>query len=293
MITIFTPTYNRAYILPQLFESLLYQTNKNFEWLIVDDGSTDDTKELIEQFILKADFKISYLYQNNQGKHIAINTALDHIATKYFVTVDSDDIVLLNGIDLITRNLCHIDENEQIICLAFPHKQKSRDNYQVNKEIPYTTIVSTPYEMLSKYGIFGEFSLVFLHQVHQKYKYPQFENEKFIKESVVYNRIFQIFKLIYFNFSIVESEYLNDGLTSNFRNLLYNNPKGAALSHLEKTNTTSYNLVDRLNEMESYWDYESVFNKSFFNKLMKVKSTRLKFLFLKNRILKIFSKYIK
>lgn len=293
MITIFTPTYNRAYILPQLFESLLNQSNKDFEWLIVDDGSTDNTNELVNKFILKADFKISYLYQNNQGKHIAINTALDNITTKYFVTVDSDDVLLFNGIDLVLRNLCHINEKEKIICLAFPHKQKSGFNLQINKEMSFCVFVSTPYEMLSKYGIFGEFSLVFVHQIHLKYKYPQFKNENFIKESLVYNRIFQLYKLVYFNFSIVESEYLKDGLTNNFRNLLYNNPRGAALSHLEKANTSSYKLVDRLKEMESYWDYESVFNKSFCNKIMKVRSLRLKILFLKSRILKVIFNYIK
>lgn len=104
MITIFTPTYNRAYTLPKLFESLQAQTSNNFEWLIVDDGSSDDTRELVEHFITKADFKITYIYQENQGKHVAINTALDKASNLYFFTVDSDDYLINNALELIFKN---------------------------------------------------------------------------------------------------------------------------------------------------------------------------------------------
>ncbi|WP_413531704.1 glycosyltransferase family A protein [Empedobacter brevis] len=290
MITIFTPTYNRAYILTNLFKSLKDQTCHDFQWLIIDDGSTDNTKELVDYFITTSDFKIKYLYQENQGKHIAINTALENIETDFFVTVDSDDIMLSYGIEIIMHNLHYINEKQKIICLAFPRKKKNSEDFQVNKKLPFTNIISTPYEILNNYGVFGEFSFVFLHRIHHEFKYPYFENEKFIKESVVYNRIFKKYKLMYFNTAIVESEYLTDGLTSHFRKLLYNNPKGASLSHIEKANTKSYSIDFRLKESQMYWDFESVYNKSFFNKLSKIKSIRLKILIIKNMFARYFIK---
>ena len=79
MITIFTPCYNRGQFLPQLYESILVQKDTNFEWLIVDDGSTDNTKAIVESFIAENKMPISYYYKTNGGKHTAINLSLIHI----------------------------------------------------------------------------------------------------------------------------------------------------------------------------------------------------------------------
>ena len=81
MLTVFTPTYNRAYTLPKLYKSLLAQTNKNFVWLLIDDGSTDSTKSLVQSWINKGQINIQYIYQKNQGMHGAHNTAYKSITT--------------------------------------------------------------------------------------------------------------------------------------------------------------------------------------------------------------------
>ena len=98
-ITIFTPTYNRAYILPRLFQSLKNQKATNFEWLIVDDGSSDDTESVVNEFIKDADFNIRYYKQNNQGKHIALNFAALNAEGEWIITIDSDDFVEIDSED--------------------------------------------------------------------------------------------------------------------------------------------------------------------------------------------------
>ena len=84
ILTIFTPTYNRAYILPKLYESLIKQTNKNFIWLIVDDGSDDNTEDIIKKWKEENYIDIEYIKQHNQGKHIAHNTGVDNCKTELF-----------------------------------------------------------------------------------------------------------------------------------------------------------------------------------------------------------------
>ncbi len=104
MITIFTPTYNRAYRLSNLFNSLRVQTDKNFEWLIVDDGSTDETEQLVRTFIDGADFDIRYVKQLNGGKHRTINRGSQLARGSLFLIVDSDDFLTKNAVEIIYKN---------------------------------------------------------------------------------------------------------------------------------------------------------------------------------------------
>lgn len=100
-LTIFTPTYNRAYILSKAWESLCSQTNHNFIWLIVDDGSSDNTRQLIAHWKKESPFTIEYVFQNNSGKHIARDRAIDLCITPLFMTLDSDDYLIPEAVELI------------------------------------------------------------------------------------------------------------------------------------------------------------------------------------------------
>lgn len=101
VITIFTSTYNRSHLLGRLYKSLCNQTHKNFEWLVIDDGSTDDTKELIEEFIKEGNVKIRYIYKENGGLHTGYNTAYANINTELCVCIDSDDYMPENAVEMI------------------------------------------------------------------------------------------------------------------------------------------------------------------------------------------------
>src|SRR5690554_6242882 len=100
-ITVFTPTFNRAHLLPKLYNSLSEQTNLNFEWMIIDDGSKDNTKELVDNWIKQSKFKITYIYQENQGMVAAHNTAHYAMTTDLCVCIDSDDYMPTNAIEKI------------------------------------------------------------------------------------------------------------------------------------------------------------------------------------------------
>lgn len=111
LLTIFTPTYNRGYVLGKLYESLCKQTCFKFEWLIVDDGSEDDTSAKVKKWMKENDkFKIRYIYQNNQGKQLAFNTGVENCELEYFFCVDSDDYLTDNAVEEIYKILPNIKE---------------------------------------------------------------------------------------------------------------------------------------------------------------------------------------
>ena len=113
MITVFTPTYNRSYLINELFNSLMSQTYKNFEWLIVDDGSTDDTEQVINKLIEKAEFNIRYFKKENEGKHIAINYGAKRASGEWFFIVDSDDKLVKDSLLLVSKYCLQIEENHK------------------------------------------------------------------------------------------------------------------------------------------------------------------------------------
>jgi len=289
MITIFTPTYNRAYILPKLFESLCLQHKKEFIWLIVDDGSTDDTKNLVENFVQRANFPIHYIFQENQGKHVAYNTALDNISTKYFVTVDSDDILVKEALGILRTKLHLIENNMSIAGVTSPIKKMNKEELLISKSYD-RDIFSFPLEFKEKYNIIGEFTLILKTNEVRKYKYPVFEGEKFMKESVVQNRIGSDYKFLYIKESIVEAEYREDGLSAKFSSLLKNSPKGAALSFQELMNNPFLRIETRIFNVLLFWDYESIYNRSIYDRLIKIESNKLKLFFLIEKLKKNFKK---
>lgn len=117
-LTIFTPTYNRSNLLLHLYKSLCEQINKDFLWLIIDDGSKDNTKELVDTWKKENKIKIQYIYQKNSGKHVAHNKAVELCNTELFVCVDSDDILTNNAVEIII-NYWENDRNKNVDFVAY------------------------------------------------------------------------------------------------------------------------------------------------------------------------------
>ena len=113
-ITIFTPAYNRAHLLQRLYDSLLIQTYKNFEWLIVDDGSTDNTKQIVDKFIEENKLQIKYIYKDNGGKHTAINTGVQQAKFDLFLIVDSDDFLPEDAVSLTFKAWQNVKDNSKV-----------------------------------------------------------------------------------------------------------------------------------------------------------------------------------
>lgn len=232
-ITVFTPTYNRAYILSNLYESLTRQTYKNFEWLIVDDGSTDDTESLVNGWIEnESGFTINYVKQSNGGKCRAINRGLDLARGELFFTIDSDDYFTDDAVQKIMEWASELSPSGNYCGFAGNRGYDSK--HTVN------TLFDGGYfegDMLDIYhNVDGERAYIFYTEVHKRYKYPEFKGENFMTEAVAWNRMAHDgYKMRFYNDIIWIFEYLQDGLTKAGTKLFIDNPRGYALWLKEKT----------------------------------------------------------
>lgn len=231
-ITVFTPTYNRAYIIENLYRSLQRQTFTDFEWVVVDDGSTDNTKDLFTQWIKdKNAFSIRYIQQPNGGKCRAINHALDLSKGRLFFTVDSDDYLTDDALCKIIQWEAQLPKQGRFCGVA--------GNLGTSlTETSNSLLKSEYYEgtLLERYSIIdGERAFAFYTDVHKQYRYPEIDGEKFMTEAVTWNRMAHDGYLMrFYNDIVCIFEYKNDGLTKAGSNLFINNPRGYGLFLREK-----------------------------------------------------------
>lgn len=242
-ITVFTPTYNRAYIIENLYRSLQRQSFRDFEWVIVDDGSSDNTEELVNGWKNENDFSIIYFKQPNGGKCRAINTGLDLSKGELFFTVDSDDYLTDDALEKVAKWESQLGDKTEFCGFA--------GNLGISeRETPNTIFEGEYFEgtALDRYGkIDGERAIVFYTEIHKKYKYPVFQNEKFMTEAVVYNRMAHDgYKMRFYNDIIWIYEYKEDGLTKAGSKLFINNPYGYGLWLKEKSKFMGEGLIKRL-----------------------------------------------
>jgi len=229
--TIFTPTFNRKELLEKLYKSLQKQTFKDFEWLIVDDGSVDGTKEKAEEFLSEKKLDIKYYFKENGGKQRAYNFATDKASGELFICLDSDDEYVENGLETILKYWKKYEKNNNIAGMGYLSTYPNGE--VIGFSFPEKEMVSTQFDIYNKYGVKGDKGLMFRTEIIKKYKFPVFDDEKFITEAVVYNRICEKYKMAYVNEKIEIKEYQEDGLTAKYNNLLLRNPKGQALYHNE------------------------------------------------------------
>lgn len=225
LITVFTPAFNRAHTIWRTYQSLCRQTCKDFIWMVIDDGSTDNTAELVLKWKENSEFEIIYIYQQNQGMHGAHNTAYQNITTELNVCIDSDDYMPDDAIELITKFWrkigsdkyagiigLDVDLNQQIIGTEFPNNLKE-------------TTLTDFYANGGK----GDKKLVYRTEVIKKYpEYPIFDNEKYVGLAYKYMLIDQNYTLRTINRPLVVVEYQQDGSSNNMLHQYWNNPKGFA-----------------------------------------------------------------
>lgn len=228
MITVFTPTYNRAYIIDILYRSLLAQTNTEFEWIIVDDGSTDNTEEYFQQIKQnKNPFPIIYIKQSNGGKHRAINRGVHLAHGELFFIVDSDDYLTPNAIEKLYRWRDSLDY--KLPWAGISGARGYGENQYIGSVCDQKDYVDAKNTERDKYGLVGDKAEAYFTEVLKKYPFPEIEGENFITEEVVWNAIAKDgYYLRWFKDIIYICNYLEDGLTKN--NTKYvRNPKGVLL----------------------------------------------------------------
>ena len=255
MITIFTPTYNRAYILPRLYNSLKNQTCKDFEWIIVDDGSTDNTQEIIKEYQKEQkQFPIYYIKQNNNGKHAAINRGVKEAKGEMFFIVDSDDALPVNAIKEIEQVSLSVKE-KPIFAGVGGLKADIKNNKVLANGGKLQNIDCSMIDIRQKYGIKGDMAEVFKTEILKQYPFPVFEGEKFVNEAVIWNKIAEKHILRYVPEVLYLCEYLSDGLTKNIRKKCRNNPKGTICWLKGILNSPLFDLKTKLRVAVLYWRY--------------------------------------
>lgn len=256
-VTVFTPTYNRAYILPVLYKSLQMQSCMDFEWLVIDDGSTDNTVELLKEWGNQEKmFNIRVFRQENSGKCSAINRALDLARGDYFFVMDSDDWLTPDAIFKVIgwfeslptdKKYCGIVGNKGYSATYTPNWLFS--NSYIDK--PFT---ARYYYLEQEQPVLdGERAIVLYTSIAKQYKYPVFNGEKFMTEAVVWNRMAKDGYIArFFNDIICIYEYLDDGLTSAGHSLFLDNPRGYGLWIKEKQEILNPGHINRIKSIYSF-----------------------------------------
>lgn len=239
-ITVFTPTYNRAYIIENLYRSLQRQHFQNFEWLVVDDGSADQTQELFEKWMGEENsFPIRYYKKENGGKCSAINRGLELAQGELFFTVDSDDYLTNDALEKIVHWEAELPKDRCYCGLA--GNLGTGPDATPNKRFDGVFFEGSA---LDRYGaVDGERAMVFYTEIHRKYLYPVFSGEKFMTEAVTWNRMANDgYQMRFYNDIIWVYEYKEDGLTHAGEQLFWDNPQGYGLFLRDKAKFLHHSL---------------------------------------------------
>lgn len=228
-LTVFTPTYNRAYTLTALYDSLRRQACRDFEWIIVDDGSTDGTEQLCQTFSDDL-FPIHYFKTPNRGKHVAINFGASQASGEWFFIVDSDDTLPPNSVaDFVSEAAGCTGSEIGVLCgMRF-----YTDGTRIGGEAMFSELDCTALEFRYKYGVRGDVAEAIRTSVIRKFPFPEFEGERFCPEALLFNRIAREYKTHYFNRNVYLCEYLPDGLSAKITKIRMGSWRGTCLCYSE------------------------------------------------------------
>lgn len=261
ILTVFTPVYNRAYTLHKCYESLKRQTSKEFKWLVIDDGSTDNTKELVYKWKKEADFEIKYIYKENGGMHTAHNTAYENIDTELNVCIDSDDYLTDNAVEIIINEwekvrsdklaglgALNIFESGEVIGTIFPNELKT----------------SKYFDIYNKYGVSGDKKFIYRTELVKQYPYPEFEGERYVGLDYKYKKLDEKYEIALVNKIVCVVEYMEDGSSKNMLRQYKNNPRGWCFFRLENLKIPNTSLKYKFKECVHYVSSSLIINDKKF-----------------------------
>lgn len=235
-ITILTPTYNRASLLPRLFDSLLRQTNKDFEWIVVDDGSTDDTRKVVANLKEKCGgaFPMGYVYKANGGKHMAINIGAERARGELLFIADSDDLLTDDALETVANSWHDISDDKSFAGIA--GLDIAMDTREViGSGLPQEHIDCNAIDIRYRHHVTGDMKEVFRTEVLREFPFPEFAGERFCPEQLVWFRMARRYRLRYINKPIYIADYQPDGITAGITKARMRNPSASMLTYAELT----------------------------------------------------------
>ena len=271
MITVFTPTYNRGYLLNRLYQSLCKQIYKEFEWIIVDDGSLDDTSSIVNIIQDKhtcEDFSILYYKKENGGKHTAVNMGVQKAHGDLFFIADSDDILPPNALHIVAEvweqtkcdnsigGICGFDgdmNGGSIIGTGFS-KEVYLSNIVLSNHINIGYIDVTTRDVRFKLKVDGDMKEIFRTSVLREFPFPEIKGERFCPEVLVWNRIASNYKLRHINKIIYLVEYQKDGITSAITRSRMNSPIASSMTYAEMLDY-DISLKWKIRSAINYWRF--------------------------------------
>ncbi|MDN3723963.1 glycosyltransferase family A protein [Aequorivita sp. SDUM287046] len=224
-ITVFTPTFNRAHLLPRLYKSLLKQSNKDFIWMLIDDGSIDNTRNLVEKWISEAKIEIHYQFKENGGMHTGHNLAYANIKTELNVCIDSDDYMPKDGLEKILHRWNAIEDTSKIAGLI--GLDADVHGNIIGTKIPDTLKRGALKKLYTKHKVTGDKKIVLKTEIVKQYpQYPEFPNERLVPLGVLYLMIGHDYDFIYMNEILCIVDYQVDGSSGTILKQYKTSPKG-------------------------------------------------------------------
>ena len=248
-LTIFTPAYNRAYTLHKCYESLKRQTSRDFKWMIIDDGSTDNTVDLVAKWKEKSDFEIIYIYKKNGGMHTAHNTAYQNIDTELNVCIDSDDYLTDDAVEIIVSEWEKV-KSEKLAGLGALNVFESGEI--IGSKFHENIKLSKYFDIYNKYGVVGDKKFIYRTELIKKFPYPEYEGEKYVGLDYKYKKLDEEYELALINKVVCVVEYMEDGSSKNMLKQYRNNPRGWCFFRVENLKIPNTSLKFKFKESIHY-----------------------------------------
>jgi glycosyltransferase involved in cell wall biosynthesis len=273
-ISIVTTTFNRANLLPRLFDSIKRQAYLDFEWLIIDDGSKDETKAVVSSCIQEAVVTIRYYHQENKGKHAGLNSAARLADGAVFFIVDSDDWLQPDALTIVAEQFVKIKGTTRLSGVSFPPQFTAKNN---QAQPSFVEFIGNPIAIRYRERWQGDLVELFWTSVFREFPFPEIENERFCPEALVWNRISSHYDRLYVDQSFYSVEYQEDGLTDRIIKIRMTSPVASMLTYSE---LAGYDipLLEKWKAILNFWRFSFNSKLPFGKKLGMIKRRNIVFI---------------
>ena len=249
--TVGTPTYNRRDTLSDVYDSLCAQTFRDFEWIIVDDGSTDGTRELVATWSLQSSFPVRYFYQPNSGKHVAFNRAVREARGELYLSFDSDDLCIPETLQRFDHYWNEIAPSERENFSGISVLCMDESGRTLGQPYPFNPTDAVSFHDQLRFRSAAERWGISRTAVLSEFPYPEFAGERFVPDALVWNRIAKKYRMRFINDPLRIYRRGPNGLMADLLRVRLQSPRGAQLYYAELSRSP-LPAMDRLKALVNY-----------------------------------------